>query len=135
MKRSPLKRKSKSSKHLAWTYFSKFIRQRDADENGMVSCFTCGAVKHWKEMDAGHYVPASVSLALRLHEKNVHAQCTACNRFRHGNLTQYALALKKKYDEFILETFETIRCNSQGFRYSESDYREIAERYKNLVKG
>ena len=28
--------------------FSQFIRQRNADENGVTECFTCGKKDHWK---------------------------------------------------------------------------------------
>ena len=84
-----------------WTIFSKYIRIRD---DGV--CFSCGKKDDWKNTDAGHYVPKTAGLALYFDEKNVNCQCTACNRFRHGNLSQYALALRQKYGEKILEELE-----------------------------
>lgn len=71
-------------------------------------------------MDAGHYIPKSVSLSLRFDERNVHPQCTACNRFRHGNLTQYALALEKKYGANILEQLDSER--HKFAKFSRTDY-------------
>lgn len=125
-----MKKKNRSKKHAAWDAFSKFIRKVDADENGMVKCFSCRKVAHWKEMDAGHYIPKSISLALRFYVKNVNVQCTACNRFRHGNLTEYALALKKKYGDGILEELDEIRREGEGHRISESEYQELYDKYK-----
>lgn len=138
MKRSGyLKRKTGLSprrkgtfKHKAWSVFSRAIRKRDADENGMVACFTCGAVKHFTELDCGHYIPKSISLALRFDERNNHPQCVGCNQFRHGNLTQYALALKRKYGESILEELDRDRRLGEGFRISEAGYQEIYEKYR-----
>lgn len=128
------KKRTGTMKHKAWAVFSQYIRQREMDENGMVSCISCGKVDHWKNMDAGHYVPKSVSLVLRFSEIAVQNQCTACNRFRHGNLTQYALALQRKYGPEVLEKLDTIRRENQNYRLSEQAYVEIYERYKALVK-
>lgn len=137
LKRSkPLRKKRKgTSKHKAWTVFSLFIRRRDADVNGMAACISCGTVKHYTEGDCGHYVPKSVSLVLRFNETNNNFQCRSCNLFRHGNLTAYALALKKKYGDNILEELDEIRRNNQGFKISEADYEEIYNRYKGLTEG
>lgn len=115
-----------------WKIVSEYIRRKDADEDGTVKCFTCLNTHHWKEIDAGHYVPSSVSLALRFNEKNVHPQCTACNRFRRGNLTQYAVALEKKYGLGILQELDTLRHSVA--RYSRSDYEEMIRVWSEKLK-
>ncbi len=119
-------------KKILWDLFSKYIRNKYADEDGAVACFTCGRWDHWKNMDAGHYIPKSVSLALRYDERNVHPQCTACNRFRHGNLTQYALSLKKKYGADILEALDNDKHSIS--KYNRSELEEMIELYKNKLK-
>lgn len=135
MRRTALRKKRKgTSKHKAWAVFSKYIRQRDADENGMAACISCGTVKHYSEGDCGHYIPKSVSLALRFDERNNNFQCVGCNQFRHGNLTQYALALKRKYGENILEELDRDRRIGEGFRISEAGYQELWEKYKAKIK-
>lgn len=128
------KRRKGTKKHAAWDAFSKFIRQREVDENGMTSCFTCGVPRHFTELHAGHYLPKSISLALRFDERNVNAQCAGCNTFKHGNLTQYALALKRKYGEAILEELDRDRRLGEGFRISEAGYRELFEKYSAKIK-
>ena len=65
-------------------------------------------------------------------KKNVHPQCTACNRFRRGNLTAYAIALRKRYGESILEELDELKHKS--VKYSRSDYEELIEKYKGLLK-
>jgi len=111
-----------------WDIFSKVIRLREADEEGYVKCFTCGNGDHWKAMDAGHYISKSLGLSIYFEEKNVHPQDTACNRFRHGNLAQYALALQKKYGPGILDELDSIR--RQVKKFSRSDYEEMIDKYK-----
>lgn len=116
-----------------WKIFSEFIRRRDADHAGMVKCFTCPRIMHWKDSQAGHYVPQSIALSLVFHEKNVHAQCGGCNLFKGGNPTIYAIELRKKYGETILEELQNLRRES--FRYTRIDYMELIERYQGLLKG
>lgn len=113
-----------------WRIFSKYVRISESDGNGLSTCFSCDSVQPWIDMDAGHYIPKSISLALRFDERNVHAQCTACNRFRHGNLTQYALNLKKVYGPDILEELDNFRRDHQNLRYSKSDYLDLIEKYQ-----
>ena len=73
-------------------WFSKFIRLRDSDRNGMCRCVTCGKPDHWKEMDAGHFISRE-KLPVRYDERNVHAQCKQCNRFKSGNQFEHGKAV------------------------------------------
>ena len=50
-------------------YFSLYVRQRDADENGNVRCCTCRAPHQWKYLDAGHFQSRGHG-ATRYDEKN-----------------------------------------------------------------
>lgn len=109
-----------------WKQFSMYIRQRD---KGV--CFTCGKRDEWKNTDAGHYIPKSVGGAnLYFNEKNVHAQCTGCNRFRHGNLSQYALRLQEKYGPNILIWLEAYRKGAA--KYDSRELTLLINHYKKL---
>ena len=78
--------------------FSEYIRLRDANPQGVCFCVTCGRVFHWQSGDAGHYVQRD-RLATRYDEKNVHAQCKYCNRFRSGEQSIHGMEIDKKYGE------------------------------------
>lgn len=110
-----------------WRLVSEYVRRKDADEYGYVKCFTCGKADYWQNLDAGHYIPKSVSLYLRFDERNLKPQDTACNRFRHGNLTQYALALEKLYGPGILEELDSVRHTPT--KYNRGDYESMIETY------
>lgn len=114
-----------------WTVFSIYIRSRDKDFRDNVACFTCDRVDHYRTFDAGHYIPKSTGgAALYFHEKNVHPQCTGCNRFRHGNLTQYALRLQKKYGTGILVELDKLR----GQQWNRKELERLLAHYTNLIK-
>ena len=136
----PLPRlKKKKSKSLSWyrknlwTIFSLYIRKRDCDENGYGPCISCGIVKHYKEMNAGHYHPQSLGLQTVFVEKNVHLQCTWCNHALQSNQVEYAKALVKRYGEGILEELEPLKHGS--LKLYKSDYEEMIEKYQKLIKG
>lgn len=78
--------------------FSEYIRQKYADSFGMVSCFTCDARKHWKDMQNGHFISRG-HMNTRWDEDNCRVQDSACNVFRSGNYTEYSYRLLKEIGE------------------------------------
>jgi len=82
-----LKKIGKTWKRKAWEKFSEWIRRK-----AMGVCFTCGAVNRWQDCDAGHFRHDRLDFDTR----NVHCQCQKCNRYMHGNLGNYALALMEE---------------------------------------
>ena len=79
-----------------WEAFSKFIRLRDADKNGICHCITCGFTNHWSKMDCGHGIPRQYK-PTKFSEKNNHAQCKRCNGFEGGKREVYAAEVDKRY--------------------------------------
>jgi hypothetical protein len=108
-----MKRKPKSQYKIwktafdkAWKVWSIFIRQSFADNRGYCTCYTCEAVKHWKEMQAGHYHHG----ALDFDKRNIHPQCIRCNKWLSGNLGIYAEKLTK---ELGLKGMKKLRRDSE----------------------
>ena len=119
-------------KRKLWKLFSEYIRRRDADENGMVKCFTCPKIMHWKESQAGHYMSQSLGLWTVFLETNVHNQCGACNLYKRGNPTVYAVELMKRYGPHILEELQAQR--KENYKINRAEYEELIEKYKGLLK-
>ena len=61
-------------------WFSLYIRLRDADENGVVICFTSGRAYPYKNIHAGHFMSRRC-LSTRWCEINVQPQSAADNLF------------------------------------------------------
>lgn len=127
-KRKPLRNRAKSLKNKLWALFSEWVRRRDADHAGMNFCVSCGKPGHWKALQAGHYYAKSLGLSIYFDERNVQPQCAGCNLWRHGNLPDYALALKSKYGEGILEELQALRRQTR--KISTTEYEELIEVYK-----
>jgi hypothetical protein len=77
-------------------WFSKYIRLRDADKNGVCRCITCRTPHYWKDMHAGHFVLRDRK-PTRWDERNVHAQCPHCNSFRSGEQDEHGRAIDRLY--------------------------------------
>ena len=94
-------------KNKVWKNFSIYIRLRDAsDGSGVCFCISCSKPHHWKDMDAGHYIPREWT-KIWLHEMNVNAQCRHCNFFQKGNIQGYRLGILRKWGkntDLILES-------------------------------
>jgi hypothetical protein len=73
--------------------FSQLIRLKEADEHGMAKCYTCEDVKHWKQLQCGHYI-SRAQMPTRFSEKNCRPQCKICNEDKRGNLVVFAERLE-----------------------------------------
>lgn len=83
-----------------WRVFSKFIRLRDANWQGYISCISCSIVRPLNDgMDAGHFIDAGSDKALKYNELNVNGQCRSCNYFKSGNKLEYRRNLIQKIGE------------------------------------
>lgn len=128
-------------RELAWKEFSRFIRLRDSDENGICKCCTCDFKGHWKNggytekgklvrFQAGHF-PQGRSNSILFLEKGVHSQCWQCNCPNNGRLDVYAKFMIDKYGINVIQEMNDEK--NKSLTYFENDYIEIAEKYKRLA--
>lgn len=121
-------RKLKNPETVAWGWFSKWIRLRDADDQGYVACYTCDIVKPWKELQAGHFVPQGSASILKYEPDNVRPQCVQCNMYLSANLMEYTLRL---IDELGIERVEWLRGQKhKTIKRHELEYPAMIEQFK-----
>ena len=125
------KRRSLSAaKKAAWSWLSKCVRYSHATDGLHAACVTCGKVSKWTELDAGHYEPKTRSNALFFCATNVAPQCTGCNRFRHGNLSEFARWMLREYGQGHLDRLADMR--SMVMKWKVADYEEMIIHYKSM---
>jgi len=111
-------------------WFSLYIRLRESQE-GLVQCFTCGKVSHYKSgMQNGHF-QSRKHLATRWSETNCQVQCVGCNMFKAGEQYKFAINLDAKYGEGTAEELELTARTIM--KVSRIDYEEKISYYKDLV--
>jgi hypothetical protein len=113
-------------------WFSLFIRLRNATDEGLCQCFTCGCVKHYKSgMQCGHFQSRRF-LSTRFDEENCQPQCVACNMFRAGEQFKFAMNLEAKYGEGTAEELEFL--SGLIVKFTRTDYEEKIRYYKSSVE-
>lgn len=118
----------KRAKKRAWDAFSLWVRKSNADWAGNVKCFTCTTIKHYKEMDAGHFIHNK----LDYDEYNIHVQCTSCNRYKSGNWVVYYERMKELYGQEVID--DLMSRKNDIMKYKVADYLEIEAKYKERLK-
>lgn len=117
-------------KKQAWEYFSKYIRMRNANSKGFASCVTCGAYKHWKELQAGHFIPGRNNSIL-FDERGCFQQCYRCNVPLKSNPRAYDAFMRSQFGEEIIKELEDLDRQIRPFKVYELE--EIRDLYKNKV--
>lgn len=112
--------------------FSEYIRRRNANHAGVVTCFTCGKQDEWKRMDAGHFMSRK-HYSTRWDEENVQVQCKGCNIFRAGEQFLFSIQLDRKYGSGKAE--ELLQKSRSLLKLSTPDLEALIELYQSkLVK-
>ena len=113
-------------------YFSLFIRLRDATAEGLVQCFTCSRISHYKSgMQNGHF-QSRRHHSTRWDETNCQVQCVKCNMYEQGEQFKFGMALDGKYGEGTSEELEFL--SRTIMKVSRIDYEEKISYYKDLVE-
>ncbi len=110
--------------------FSKFIRLKAVDENGLIPCFICGMPYSVAESQAMHYVKRG-NMFLRYDERNVKAGCIPCNQYKGGNYIEYTRQLEKQspgITEYLLTEGNLI------YKYTPSELKQVIAEYTLKLK-
>ena len=113
-------------------YFSLFIRHRDSDENGMISCVSCGKKVYWKESHNCHFIKRAKRW-YRWDENNCHAGCCACNKYNQEfHMRHYTIFMIDKLWEEKVRSMNDDDYKKQ--KIGTPEIREKLEYYKNKCK-
>ncbi len=113
-------------------WFSLYIRLRDATNEGIVQCFTCGKIGHYKKLQCGHF-QSRRHHSTRWNEQNCNVQCVKCNMFSgSGEQWKFGIRLDAKYGLGTSQELEYLA--KQTVKRTRIDYEEDIRYYKAIVK-
>ena len=109
LKRASMKNRSKWIQECQ-ALVNKYARLRDMQAGH--GCISCGAT--WRNIfggafDAGHYRSTGSAPHLRFNLKNIHLQCSRCNRYLGGNVVEYRRGLVARKGADYVETLESMQ--------------------------
>lgn len=137
-------------KKRAWEHCSRYIRLRDAldycermvidlsqfhrVEDLPVACCTCGAIRTFRQVDAGHYFGRGLggSSGAYFDERNISAQCKTCNGFHQGNFESYTVFMQEKYSQKVIDELHILHVG--GRRYQNGEFMAIGLMYKGMYE-
>jgi len=128
-KKRPRKLSDGKLKKKVWTQFSIFIRTRGADEQGFNRCVTCLVKKHWKELQAGHFIRGRLNANL-FDERGTQPQCYICNVHFQGNVVIYYGWMRAKFGQEVID--ELIEQNNQTRKWQAGELQSLLEHYTAL---
>jgi len=114
-------------KKKAWSLLSKIKRLEGADSEGMCVCYTCGARKHWKEMQAGHLLDGR-SNSILFEENGIQIQCVGCNMFKSGNKEEFIPKFIKDQGQEEFDRLKALKNTTR--KISISEYEDMIANYK-----
>lgn len=109
------------------TRLQLLVRLKAANDQGFCNCVTCGAYKHYKDLQGGHYIPRGCS-ETKLMEENVHPQCQSCNGFgmKYGSAAQaYTLYMQDMYGREFVEHLIECQKAKRPVKWSRSELDEM----------
>lgn len=113
------------------TVFSQYIRLRDSDAGGTVTCFITGERIFWKDADAAHWIKRG-NMSMRYNERNVHATTIESNRFDPDHDELYTRRMVDRYGIIGCGNLKMLSIGLQKFTRPELE--EMISDYKEKVK-
>lgn len=117
---------------------SKYIRSSNADDAGLVECFTCGKRNNWKyETDAGHFQTRSKYSTRWLYDPdnglvNIMPQCKHCNLTNGGQQYIFGKRLDSIFGEGSAE--KVVDLGNTLRKYTTGEIVELRKKYEELLK-
>ena len=111
-------------------WFSIYIRLRDSIDE-YCTCITCGAVRHWRNLDCGHWIKRQ-HMGTRFDERNCASQCKQCNYFEQGRSAEHEAYIIKRYGYPIRDLLKSAERNCKKYSTFELDL--LADHYEEKAK-
>lgn len=110
-------------------WYSKYIRIKEAYENGYAQCCTCGKILYWKDLQCGHFVSRR-KIPTRFHEKNTHPQCSNCNGKNKGEQGKHAIYIDKRYGPGTAEMLFNIAEMRGVKKHTKKELKELSSEFR-----
>jgi hypothetical protein len=135
MKRKPKVKSSKVLRQECLKAIQRLCRLAAADDDGNCACVSCGVVKHYSQLQGGHWLAKGSSSFWALRIENVHPQCQSCNMWgmRYGSAAQqYTLWMEDMYGRDFVD--EMIATKSDPIKLYKADYEDMLAEFNELIK-
>ena len=110
--------------------FQYYIRLRDVMPGGYGRCISCGKIKPFNHLQAGHFFSRK-HFSTRWHEDNVNAECEYCNCWNGEHLLTYKENLVKKIGTQRFQLLEIE--NHKSRKWSDFEIKAMIKHYSQKI--
>jgi len=111
--------------------FSRFIRIRDSDRNGIITCITCKSKIPRKKAHNCHFIWRA-NYKYRRDERNCNAWCCSCNTYhQERHQQQYTLIMIDRFGRKRVD--DAMASNHKINSVKRYQIEELTIKYKSLV--
>lgn len=107
--------------------FSKFIRLRDTNDEGIGYCVDCGARVTWEHIQCGHFMVRE-RMSTRWDEQNCAGQRDGCNMEGSGRQYEMGLGLDQRYGKGTADKLVAMSHHTR--QWTPPELQELIEQYK-----
>ena len=123
-------------KNKRWKLTSEYVRRSNADPHtGMSGCVTCRPGtpgRHYKELQAGHFIPQAQGNAVKWDLRNIHPQCYRCNINLGGNGAEYYPFMLERYGQEVIDELRFL--SNTTVKITASDHKEAIIELERLLE-
>ena len=114
----------------------KLARLQEADDNGYVSCWSCGKIDHYKSMDGAHFISKGNGGTnyWALDMRNIHVQCKGCNGFGMKYGDAYPRYTMKMIDTYGREFVDELLTKNPVRKLSRIELQDMLDEFKREIK-
>lgn len=115
-----------------WDTFSLWIRNKYANFQGYVECYTCGRIILVSEAQAGHCFHRGKQhwKPLDFDEKHIRPQCEGCNKYSSGQTNIFQSKLVKEHGQEEVDNMIWRRANEKAC--TPEELKAIRNKYKKI---
>ena len=110
--------------------FQYWVRLRDAMPGGYTRCISCGQIKPFDQIQAGHYMSRK-HMSIRWNPMNCNGECTFDNGYNGDHLIGYRKNLIKKIGEAKVEWLEA--SSKQAKKWSSFEIMLLIKHYSKEI--
>lgn len=125
--KKPAKTPIKTLKDTLWKLTSQYVRSQSN------RCFTCDdVIPDFTKRSAGHFWSKGGHGATRFDLDNLRVQCVSCNNFKGGNLSEYAVRLRRDIGD---ERFDALdqKAHTTKTSWKRDELEQLIEERKSLL--
>lgn len=108
---------------------SLYVRLKNANQDGILTCFVCDTPIHYTKAHNSHYIDR-IHRATKFLDENCHESCPSCNYIHNDNKEPYRQALER-WKKGTVEYLEELKHTT--YKFTRNELKSLIVEYRSKV--